>query len=130
MGGESLSVWNIVNSVARKSLERTRSIQEELALGKQHDKTDVIERCRKQLESAVHETAELFTLTFTGLARNYQDLEEKDQMLRKITLHRVTAIGRKYHAFIKPLIKAADSRIPGVALNPDIAAAFQALRTL
>jgi len=128
--GESITVWNMINSVARKSLERLLAIQEELALGKRHDKTEVVDRCKEQLETAVKETTELFTLIFTGLVRNHQDLEEKDQALRHLTSQRVLAIGRKYHAFIKPLIKAAESRIPGVAHNPEIAAVFQSLRGL
>lgn len=128
--GDSLSIWNVVNTVARKSLERLRSVQEELAIAKRLEKMDVVERCRKQLDTCIQETSDLFTLIFTGLVRNHQDLEEKNPALRQVMLQRVLAIGRKYHAFIKPLIKAADSRIPGVAHNPEISAVFTALRTL
>lgn len=129
-GCDSMSVWNIINSVARKSLEHSQSVRVELAIAKKLGKSDVLERCRRQLDTAVQDTAELFTLIFTGLVRNHQDFEDRDLFMRKITLERVLAIGRKYHAFIKPLVDAAESRIPGVAHNPDIAAVFHSLRTL
>jgi len=129
-GCDSLSVWNIINSVARKSLEQSQSVRAELVIAKKLGKTDVVEKCTKQHEAAIHEQAELFTLIFTGLVRNHQDFEDKDQLLRHIMLQRVLAIGRKYHAFIMPLIKVAESRIPGVAHDPEIAAIFASLATL
>lgn len=129
-GSDSMSAWNVINTVARKSLEHSQSVRGELFVAKRLGKTDVVDKCRRQLDSAIHETAELFTLIFTGLVRNYQDFEETDILLRKITLDRVLTIGRKYHAFIKPLIEQAESRIPGVAHNPDIAAIFHSLGSL
>lgn len=128
--GDSLVVWNVVHSVIRKSLERSTSVRVELANAKKLEKEDVMEKCRKQLDKATHDTAELFTIVFTGLVRNYQDLEGKDANLRQITLRRMLAIGRKYHAFIRPLIEAAESRIPGVAHNPDVLSVFQQLKGL
>jgi len=125
-----MSTWNMINSVARKSLERTQSVRAELAIAKKLEKADVLEKSRKQLDAAIHETAELFTLIFTDLVRSHQDFEDKDQLLRYITLQRVLMIGRKYHVFIKPLIEASESRIPGVAHNPEISAIFQSLRSL
>merc|ERR1712072_153587 len=125
-----MSVWNMINSVARKSLERTQAIRVELAIAKKLEKEDVLEKCRKQLDGANHETAELFTLIFTELVRSHQDWEDKDPFLRQIAVQRVLMIGRKYHAFIKPLVDSAESRIPGVAHNPEIAAVFHSLRAL
>jgi len=124
------TVWYVINSFARKSLERSQAVRMELAIAKKLGKTDTAEKNRRQLETAIQETADLFTLIFTGLVRSYQDFEEKDLLLRHITLARILAIGRKYHAFIKPLIEAAESRVPGVAHNPEISAVFEALRTL
>jgi len=120
----------MIHSVVRKSLERSQSVREELAIAKKLDKTEVVERCRRQLDAAVQETAELFTVVFTGLVRNFQDFEEKDGSLRRAMLDCILVIGRRYHVFIKPLIDAAESRIPGVAHNPEIAAVFHSLRTL
>eukprot|EP00927_Polykrikos_kofoidii_P064887 TRINITY_DN60704_c0_g1_i1.p1 TRINITY_DN60704_c0_g1~~TRINITY_DN60704_c0_g1_i1.p1 ORF type:complete len:963 (-),score=220.44 TRINITY_DN60704_c0_g1_i1:62-2572(-) len=128
--GDSMAGWNMVNSVARKSLEKSQSVRVELAAAKRLENTEVVERCKKQLHAAVEETAQLFTVIFVGLVRNFQDLEDKDQTLRHVTLQRVLVVGRKYHAFIKPLIVAAESRIPGVAHNPEIAAVFDMLREL
>jgi len=127
---DRMSIWNMINSVARKSLERTQSIRVELAIAKKLEKEDVLEKCRKQLDSNIHETAELFTLIFTELVRSHQDWEDKDAFLRNIAVQRVLMIGRKYHSFIKPLVDSAEQRIPGVAHNPDIAAIFQSLRAL
>lgn len=125
-----MSVWNMINSVSRKSLERTQSIRVELAIAKKFEKEDLLEKCRKQLDIAIHETAELFTLIFTELVRSHQDWEDKDAHLRHIATQRVLMIGRKYHAFIRPLIDSAESRIPGVAHNPEIAAVFASLKAL
>eukprot|EP00929_Paragymnodinium_shiwhaense_P111769 TRINITY_DN80058_c0_g1_i1.p1 TRINITY_DN80058_c0_g1~~TRINITY_DN80058_c0_g1_i1.p1 ORF type:complete len:873 (-),score=282.30 TRINITY_DN80058_c0_g1_i1:42-2660(-) len=127
---DSMAAWNVVNSVARKSLEKLQTSRAELAIAKKLEKVDAMEKLKKQMEAAMQETAELFTLIFSGLVRNYQDLEEKNATLRQVTLQRVLAIGRKYHAFIKPLVNAAESRIPGVAHNPEIAAVFENLRAL
>jgi len=127
--GDSMAVWNMINSVARRSLEHSQSVRAELAVAKRLGNADV-DTFRRQLDTAVQANAELFTLVFTGLVRNYQDFEDEDSLLRKVTLDRVLTIGRKYHAFIKPLIDAAESRIPGVAHNPEIAAVFQSLRAL
>jgi len=129
-GHDSMSVWNVINRVARKSLESQQCVRAELAIAKKLQKDDVVQRCRRQLDMAVHETAELFTLIFTGLIRNHQDFEDADLLLRRITLERVLAIGRKFYTFIKPLIDAAESRIPGVAHNPEIASVFQSLTAL
>jgi hypothetical protein len=129
-GHDSMSVWNVINRVARKSLESQQCVRAELAIAKKLEKDDVVQRCRRQLDTAVHETAELFTLIFTGLIRNHQDFEDRDVLLRRITLERVLAIGRKFYTFIKPLIDAAESRIPGVAHNPEIASVFQSLTAL
>lgn len=129
-GCDSMAVWNMINSVARKSLEHSQSVRVDLAIAKKLGKNDLLETCRRQLDGAIHETAELFTLTFTGLVRNHQDFEDRDTLMRHIMLQRILTIGRKYHAFIKPLIDAAESRIPGVAHNPEIAAIFQSLSTL
>merc|ERR1712061_260898 len=87
-GCDSMSVWNLINSVARKSLEHSQSIRVDLAIAKRLGKTDVAEKCRRELDQAVHETAELFTLIFTGLVRNHQDFEETDAFLRKLTCDR------------------------------------------
>lgn len=125
-----MSTWNMINSVARKSLERTQSVRAELAVAKKLEKADLLEKHRKQLDAAIQETAELFTLIFTDLVRSHQDFEDQDQLLRHITSQRVLMIGRKYHVFIKPLIEASESRIPGVAHNPEISAIFQSLRSL
>ncbi|CAE8669108.1 unnamed protein product, partial [Polarella glacialis] len=129
-GCDSMPVWNIINGVARKSLERSQTVRVELAIAKKLGKEDVLEKSRKQLDDAIHENAELFTLIFTGLVRNYQDFEDCDNILRTITLQRILVIGRKYLAFIKPLVDAAESRIPGVAHNPEVAAVFRSLSTL
>eukprot|EP00928_Gymnodinium_smaydae_P003259 TRINITY_DN11171_c0_g1_i1.p1 TRINITY_DN11171_c0_g1~~TRINITY_DN11171_c0_g1_i1.p1 ORF type:complete len:888 (-),score=175.77 TRINITY_DN11171_c0_g1_i1:99-2387(-) len=128
--GDAMAVWNILNNCARKSLEKLRAVQGELSIAKRLEKEDVLEKCRKQLDVEMKETSDLFTAIFSGLVRNYQDLEEKDQALRQVTLQRLLAIGRKYNAFIKQLIKAAEARIPGVAHNPEIATVFQQLRSL
>jgi len=127
---DRLPVWNLINSVARKSLERSQAVRVELGIAKRLGKAEVVEKCKSQLDVAIHETAELFTFIFTDLVRSHQDFEDKDLLLRTITLQRVLMIGRKYHAFIKPLVDAAESRIPGVAHNPEIAAVFQSLRAL
>eukprot|EP00930_Biecheleria_cincta_P033634 TRINITY_DN23300_c0_g2_i5.p1 TRINITY_DN23300_c0_g2~~TRINITY_DN23300_c0_g2_i5.p1 ORF type:complete len:594 (-),score=149.99 TRINITY_DN23300_c0_g2_i5:84-1865(-) len=129
-GCDSMAVWNIINSVARKSLERSQAVRVELALAKKLGKEDSLEKSRAQLDEAVHENAELFTLIFTGLVKNYQDIGDKDATLRNITLQRISAIGRKYVAFIRPLVVAAESRIPGVANCPEVAAVFSTLSTL
>jgi len=129
-GCDSMAVWNMIDSVARKSLEHSQTARMDLAVAKRLGNSEALEARRRQLDAAVQETAELFTLVFTGLVRNYQDFEDKDALVRKVTLDRVLTIGRKYHAFIKPLIDAAESRIPGVAHNPEIAATFQSLRAL
>uniref|UniRef100_A0A7S2PD95 MIF4G-like type 2 domain-containing protein n=1 Tax=Zooxanthella nutricula TaxID=1333877 RepID=A0A7S2PD95_9DINO len=129
-GCDSLAVWNILNGVARKSLEQSQTVRVELGLAKRLGKTDALETCRKELDIAVQESAELFTLMFTGLVRNHQDFEDDDTLLRQVMLQRILVIGRKYNAFIRPLIDAAESRIPGVAHNPDIAAIFHSLRGL
>merc|ERR1712190_705016 len=96
----------------------------------QAGQADVLESCRQELDTAIQDTAELFTLVFSGLVRNHQDFEDTDASLRYAMSQRVLAIGRKYHLFIKPLIEAAESRIPGVAHNPEIAAIFLSLRAL
>merc|ERR1712050_65464 len=99
-------------------------------MAKKLGKGDVLDTCKGELDAAIHETAELFTLLFTGLVRNYQDFEDTDPELRHVMLQRISVIGRKYHAFIKPLVDAAESRIPGVAHNPDVAAIFRSLSAL
>lgn len=129
-GCDSMAVWNILNSVARKSLERSQNVRVELAMAKRLGKGDVLDACKGELDSAIHETAELFTLIFTGLVRNCQDFEDTDSQLRHVMLQRILIIGRKYHAFIKPLVDAAEARIPGVAHNPDVAAVFRSLSAL
>lgn len=129
-GCDSVAVWNLINGVARKSLEHSQGVRMNLAIAKKLGKTDELERCRQQLDGAIQETAELFTLIFAGLVRNHQDFEEADVLLRHVMLQRILTIGRKYHAFVKPLIDAAESRVPGVAHTPEIAAIFQTLSTL
>lgn len=129
-GCDSISVWNIVNTVARKSLERTQSIRSELEIAKRLEKEDVLEKARKQLDVAIRETAELFTLIFAGLVRNHSEFKNSDNLLQHITQEKVFTIGRKYHAFIKPVIDTAKSRIPGAANDPEIAAIFQSLSAL
>jgi len=130
LGCDSLAIWNLINGVARKALERSTSAKVELAIAKKLEKVDAMARCKEHLDAAIQDTAELFTLIFTGLARNHQDFEERDALLRHVAQQRVLTIGRKYYAFIKPLIENASSRIPGVAHNPDIATIFQSLSTL
>lgn len=127
---DSMPAWNMTNSVARKSLKRSQSVRAELEVAKKLGQAEVVEKCKKQLDEAIHETSELFKLIFTSLVRNHQDFEDKDLLLRHVTLQRVLMIGRRYGAFIKPLIDAADTSIPGVAHNPEIAAIFQSLRAL
>jgi len=128
---DSMAAWNVINVVCRKSLEKLQSSRVELALAKKLDKVDTAEKLKKTVDAAVQENADLFTLIFTGLVRNYQDLEEKKNAVhRQVILQRILAIGRKYHAFIKPLVNAAESRIPGVAHNPEIATVFEQLRAL
>merc|ERR1712173_354455 len=101
MGIDAGVVWNMLNSCARKSIERITAVQAELGIAKRLEKTDVLEGCKKRLDTEVRETADLFTAIFGGLVRNYQDLEEEaDQGERHVTLQRILAIGRKYHAFI------------------------------
>jgi len=129
-GCDSMAVWNIVNNVASRSLEKSQSVRVELAVAKKLGKTEILATCRRQLDCAIQETAELFTLVFTGLVRNYMDFEEENALLRHVMLQRILTTGRKYHAFIKPLIDAAESRIPGVAHHPDIGAVFQTLSCL
>lgn len=129
-GSDSIAVWNMINNVARKSLEQSQSVRVNLAIAKKLGKADELDKWRRQLDTAVQDTAELFTLIFTGLVRNHQDFEESDSLLRHIMLQRILTIGRKYHAFVKPLIDAAESRVPGVAHNPEIAAIFQSLGAL
>lgn len=128
--GDSMSIWNMVNSVARKNLEKVISLQEDMAIAKKHEKEELAKKLEAELKKAATEMSDVFICIFSGLVRNHQDLEDKDQVLRYITVQRVLAIGRKYNAFIKPLIKNADSRIPGVAHNPDVSAVFQSLRVL
>jgi len=128
---DNMAAWNVINVVCRKSLEKLQSSRVELALAKKLDKVDTAEKLKKTVDAAVQENADLFTLIFTGLVRNYQDLEEKKNAVhRQVILQRILAIGRKYHAFIKPLVNAAESRIPGVAHNPEIATIFEQLRAL
>jgi len=129
-GCDCVQVWSMINSVARKSLEHSQSVRMELAVAKRDGQTEAVEKSRRQLDAAVQETAELFTLIFAGLVRNHQDYEEKDAILRRVMLDRVLIIGRKYHAFIKPLIETAESRIPGVAHDPEVSGVFQVLRAL
>jgi len=129
-GCDSMAVRNVINNIAKKSLERSQSVRAELAIAKKLGKTEELEECRRQLDTAIHETADLFTVIFTGLVRNHQDFEDTDTLLRHIMLQRILTIGRKYHMFIKPLIDTAESRIPGVAHNPDIAAIFHSLSTM
>merc|ERR1719503_47808 len=116
----------MTNSVARKSLKRSQSVRAELEVAKKLGQAEVVEKCKKQLDEAIHETSELFKLIFTSLVRNHQDFEGKDPLLGHITLQRVLMIGRRYGA----LIDAADSSIPGVAQSPEVAAIFQQLRAL
>eukprot|EP00747_Dinoflagellata_sp_TGD_P070685 gnl/TRDRNA2_/TRDRNA2_156707_c1_seq1.p1 gnl/TRDRNA2_/TRDRNA2_156707_c1~~gnl/TRDRNA2_/TRDRNA2_156707_c1_seq1.p1 ORF type:complete len:883 (+),score=217.26 gnl/TRDRNA2_/TRDRNA2_156707_c1_seq1:60-2708(+) len=125
-----MPVWNVVHSVVRKTLEQATTVRTDLALAKKLEKDDAIKNNQKLLDDAIHEVSEVFSLIFTGLVRSYQDFEEKDQPLRRLTLSRILQVGRKYHAFIKPLIDNAESRIPGVAHNPEVAVVFKSLRTL
>merc|ERR1712160_53838 len=120
----------MLDSVARRSLEHTLTVRVELALAKQVGKADILDTCRSQLDAAIQETAELFTVVFTGLVRNFLDFEETDALMRHVMMQRMLTVGRKYHSFIKPLIEAADSRVPGVAHNAEVAAIFQSLRAL
>lgn len=129
-GCDSMAVRNIIHNVARRSLEHSQSVRAELAIAKRLGKADILDQCRQQLDAAIHETAELFTIIFTGLVRNHQDFEDTDTFMRHVMLQRILTIGRKYHIFIKPLIDTAESRIPGVAHNPDIAAIFHSLSTM
>lgn len=129
-GCDSVAVWNLLNGVARKSLEQSQTVRVGLAMAKKEGKTDELEGRRRDFENAIQETAELFTIIFTGLVRNHQDFEETNASLRRVMSQRILAIGRKYHAFVKPLIDAAESRVPGVAHQPEIAAIFQSLSLL
>lgn len=52
--------------------------------------------------------------------RNFEDAEHADDTMRKVMLQRILALGRKYQAFIKPLIDAAESRIPGLAFGGSV----------
>jgi len=127
---DGMPVWNMINLVARKSLERSQSLRAELAVGKKLGKLDVVDRCKGELDAALLETSDLFTLIFAGLVRNHQDAEGKDDVLRHIMLQRILLMGRRYHAFIKPVLEAAESRIPGVAHSSDVSHIFQLLKSL
>jgi len=129
-GCDSIPVWNVVNTVARRSLDRSQSVHVELTLAKKLGKEDAAQTSCKQLEEAIHENAELFSLIFTSLVANYQSFENRDPLYRQITLKRIESIGRKYLAGITPLVDAAESRISGVAQHPEIAAVFTTLSTL
>merc|ERR1712183_23128 len=99
---DTMAVWNVLNTVAQKSLELTQSARLELAMAKRSGDAEKLDACRSELDATIHESAELFSLMFSGLVRNYQDLEDTDTMLRHVMLQRILMIGRKYHAFIKP----------------------------
>merc|ERR1712183_996312 len=55
-GCDSMAIWNMINSVARKSLEHSQSVRAELAIAKRLGKTDVAEKCKKQFDAAIQET--------------------------------------------------------------------------
>merc|ERR1712032_1004522 len=93
---DSLAVWSVTNSVAKKSLERYTAVRTEFAVAKKLGNMEEIPKCRQVMDEAVRETAELFTLIFAGLVRNHQDFEDKDLLFRHVTVQRVLAIGRKY----------------------------------
>merc|ERR1712079_163723 len=77
-GCDSIAAWNLINGVARKSLEASQSVRVNLAIAKKLGKTEELESCRRQLDGAIQETAELFTLIFTGLVRNHIDFEDNN----------------------------------------------------
>jgi len=129
-GCDSLAVWNVINAVARKSLEQSQLARVELAMAKKLGKPEASDRCKAELDRAVQQSAEVFTIVFTGLVRNFKDAEHADDTMRKVMLQRILALGRKYQAFIKPLIDAAESRIPGVAQRPEIVEVFRLLALL
>ncbi|CAK9082309.1 unnamed protein product, partial [Durusdinium trenchii] len=127
---DAMPLWNVVGNAARKSLERSQAAHADLAIAKKLQKEDVLlQKCQAELECAIQANARLFLSIFTSLVNAYEDAE-RDAALRNILLCRIVSVGRKYLAEIRPLIKDAESRIPHVGRNPDIAAVFKLLNTL
>merc|ERR1712125_317396 len=49
-GCDSMAVRNVINNIAKKSLEHSQSVRAELAVAKRLGKTEVLEECRHQLD--------------------------------------------------------------------------------
>ncbi|CAE7493883.1 ncbp1 [Symbiodinium natans] len=132
---DELYVWNVLHAAARKCLGRLQSARTELAIAKKLVEEGALEKRRTELDEAIQETADLFLSIFTGLVRNVEEAresrsDESNGSMCEIRLRRITAIGRRYLADIKPLVDAAGSKIPGVSCSPDIAKVFAMLSTL
>ncbi|CAJ1432083.1 unnamed protein product [Effrenium voratum] len=112
---DAMHVWNVVDNVARKSLDRSQVARADLATAKKLGKEDALAKCRAELDSAVQESASLFTSIFTSLVQKYEDAS-KDATLQGIFLQRIIAIGRKHLSDIKPLVDAAEPDAETVGL--------------
>jgi len=127
---DSMPTWNVVHSVLRKSIEKSQTARVENALAKKLGQTEILARTKPAAEKASAETSEVFASVFASLVACHKNCGE-DVLLRRTMLQRLAGIGRKYHAFIRPLIDAAESKIKGVSEdNPEIVRIFSLLRTL
>jgi len=120
--------WNVVKQVARKSLERSQVARTDLHVAKKLGKEDVLDKCQVQLDEAIQADERLFMIIFNSIVRGYEDT--KDATLRGTLLARIMSLARKHIADIKTLVDTAESQIPRVRNNPDIAAVFKLVSTL
>ena len=120
--------WNVVKQVARKSLERSQVARIDLNVAKKLGKEDVLDKCQVQLDEAIQADERLFMIIFNSIVRGYEDT--KDATLRGTLLARIMSLARKHIADIKTLVDTAESQIPRVRNNPDIAAVFKLVSTL
>jgi len=124
-----VAAWRIIDSMARKILDKMLHSRQGLAEAKATVKaggTANLEDRKTELDRAVQALNQFFTVIFTGLVRNYNDFKDRDGLLANAMLQRINVIGRRYFDFIYPLIGAADleERIP------EVVEVFHALRSL
>ena len=120
--------WTVVKQVARKSLQRTQEARADLAVAKKLGKDDVLEKCQAALDDAIQGDGRLFMIIFTSMVRGYEDA--KDATLRGTLLARMMSLARKHLQEMKTLIETAESQIPRVKDNPEVAAVFKMVSTL
>lgn len=120
--------WTVVKQVARKSLERSQVARTDLNVAKKLGKEDVLDKCQVQLDEAIQADERLFMIIFTSMVCGYEGT--KDATLRCTLLARIMSLARRHIADIKTLVDTAESQIPHVRNNPDIAAVFKLVSTL